>query len=133
MRIGFNIGRPSREKLVVLVEALAALNRLQIRRSPRPLPALYGTKVRYQREARDPRTGLRREDFRTIAEVLKYGTGDCEDLVAYQIAMRREQGIHAIPWITRNGNTWHVRLRYPSGEIEDPSARLGMPTGRRSQ
>lgn len=125
MRVGFNLGRVNREKLLALLEGLIALNRLQIRRSPRPIPALYGSGVRYQREARK-RDGTRKEEWRTIAETLKHGSGDCEDLCGWRVAELREQGINASPWVTRHGSTWHVRVRHPDGKLEDPSARLGM-------
>lgn len=125
MHVGFNLGKPTREKLLALLEGLIALDRIQIRRSPRPIPTLYASGVRYQREARNP-DGTRKEDWRTIAELLGYRFGDCEDLAAYRVAELRERGINASPWITRHGKTWHVRVRHPNGEIEDPSARLGM-------
>ncbi len=125
MRVGFNLGRPTKDKLRALLEGLIALNRLQFRQAPGRIPTLYNSGVRYQREGKDAR-GHRLEQWRTIAELLKFQVGDCEDLVGYRIAELREKGINAQPWITRHNFTWHVRLKYPDGKIEDPSARLGM-------
>lgn len=114
-----------RAYLLVLLDALVKLDRLQIRQMD--LPPLYEARVRYRREARDPRTGKRKEEWRTIVDVLEAGgIGDCEDLAAYRVAELKEQGINATIWLTKQGRTWHVRVRHPDGRIEDPSLRLGM-------
>jgi len=125
--ISINIRVPSRQQeLTVMLEALVKLNRLQLRRAGR-LPDLYHSGLRYRREARDPRTGQRREHWRTIGEVMDARGGDCEDLVSARVALLRERGINAKPWLKRAGpRMWHVLVKYPDGRIEDPSKRLGM-------
>ncbi len=114
-----------RAYLTVMLNALVNLNRLQLRQVSR-FPGLYESGVRYKREARDPRTGQRLEEWRTIAEVLDHRGGDCEDLAGYLIAELREKGINAKPWLTKHGRTWHVRVKLPNGKIVDPSKDLGM-------
>lgn len=71
------------------------------------------------------------EDWKTIPWVLYDGYGDCEDLGAWRAAELRVQGVNARPDVKirklPNGH-WraHVRVKYPDGHIEDPSAKLGM-------
>jgi hypothetical protein len=125
--INVNVRIPSRQQeLLVMLEALVKLNRLQRRRNPR-LPALYQSGVRYRREARDPRTGNRKEHWRTFGEMMEARSGDCEDMVAARVSELREKGINAKPWLKKvSPRMWHVLVRWPDGRIEDPSKRLGM-------
>ena len=114
-----------RAYLMVLLDALVRLDRIQLRQAPR-LPSIYDAGVRYKREGRDPETGSRKEEWRMISQVLAAHSGDCEDLAAWRIAELRQAGINARPWLTRHGGTWHVRVKLPNGTIEDPSKLLGM-------
>ncbi len=115
-----------RPYLLVMLNALANLNRLQLQQAPQ-LPRVYSGTYRYVREQRDPATGQRKEQWRTFADMLEAGgQGDCEDLAAARVASLREQGINAQFWLTRKGRMWHVQVRLPGGRIEDPSKRLGM-------
>lgn len=117
---------PAREQdLLILLDALVRLNRIQLGRRP-GLPGLYESGVRYVREARDPRTGLRREEWRTIEDVIEHMGGDCEDLAAYRVAQLQSRGVPARIWLRRHKAMWHVLVRLPDGRLEDPSRKLGM-------
>lgn len=120
IRVGFVV-KSKRQSLLRLLNALVDLNRHELRLYR--LPPLYKSGVRYKRE---PKIPGRREDWKTITQILKDKHGDCEDLTAWRVSELREQGIKAMPWLTKHGNTWHVVVRYPDGKIEDPSKRLGM-------
>lgn len=125
--IRISIRVPAREQdLLVLLDAMVKLNRLQIRRRPN-LPTLYESGVRYGEESFDPCTGLRKEEWRTIEEVLEHKTSDCEDLACYRVAdLQERQRIAARPWLRRHGALWHVLVKLPDGRFEDPSRKLGM-------
>jgi hypothetical protein len=131
--------------LVILLSALADTNEYHLRyglAAGKPYPRLYDSGVRYREE----KPGA--EDWPDIPAVLAQGWGDCEDLAAYRAAeLRVYDGIDAEPvikwrWIPteemiaagykrknlpRSG-IWlvHCLVRYPNGEIEDPSKLLGM-------
>jgi hypothetical protein len=123
----------SRAAFAALLEALIAIDRLWLRSQASTVGALrrsiYDRGVRYKREERDPETGVRREDWLTYPEIIGNRGGDCEDLAAARVAELREQGVNARPWLSRHGRTWHVRVMLPNGQLEDPSARLGMRGG----
>lgn len=100
--------------------ALTARNARYLR--ARPLhPALYGASgVRYRRE---PGT----ERWLGVAEVMRAGAGDCEDLAAWRAAEYRLLGVRARAVVVRSpGVGWHAVVRLPGGAVEDPSRRLGM-------
>lgn len=113
-----------RPYLLLLLDALVAANRLLLRHNAR-IPKLYDSGVRYRREARNAQ-GQRKEEWRTIVEILKNRGGDCEDLVCYRVSENLENGIRCRPWLRKRGNMWHVLVRYPDGRLEDPSKILGM-------
>lgn len=87
-----------------------------------PLPPLYRSGVRYQRERQ------RREVWQTCAQAFAAGVADCEDLAAWRAAeLRRAGESEACAFATKVGShTWHVRTRRADGTIEDPSIMLGM-------
>jgi hypothetical protein len=94
----------------------------------RPQAPLYSSGVRYRRE---PGT---RDVWKLPSMTAADGYGDCEDLAAWRAAELRLRGIKATPVflpLGRLGN-WHAVVRWPNGQLEDPSAMLGMPTGRRT-
>lgn len=98
------------------------------------LPGIYESGVRYRLErAKECWVPVRGgcEDWLSARELLRQGVGDCEDLCCFRAAGLRLQGerAYAIPRKTRIG--WHIQVRRGDGSIEDPSARLGMRTGRR--
>lgn len=90
-------------------------------------PGIYESGVRYKPE-------MKAEDWLTIPFIIKRGYGDCEDLAAWRAAELRVKGIAAKPDIRARkmpNGAWraHAIVRLPDGSVEDPSAKLGMPTG----
>jgi hypothetical protein len=127
IRVGFEL-HPDAARLRILLDCLVRLNLLQLKRHR--LPSIYKAGVKYKREP------LREEgDFerwKTTAEILRDGEGDCEDLACARVAeLRWHNKIRAVPWLIKHGNTWHVVVKHPDNHIEDPSARLGMRRVRR--
>jgi hypothetical protein len=109
-----------------MVDALAWINQAWLALHPE-VPALYESGIYYSER------GLTAcgDDWRDIPEILANGHGVCEDLAAWRIAELREQGVRVDPLITTTLATpdlvvYHVRVLYASGQIEDPSAFLGM-------
>lgn len=129
---GFNALRARPELYAALcrnlLETLIGANRETLKTRP-DIPPLYASGVRYRNEP------FGCEWFDDILICLNRGWGDCDDLVAWRIAELREQGelaeIHMFwqPGI-KNPRTrlFHVVVRRANGDIEDPSAILGMPT-----
>lgn len=98
-------------------------------------PDLYQSGVIYKPELHreiNGRTTEYGEDWQTIPYVLYYGYGDCEDLGAWRAAeLNQKYHIRALPDVKvrqLDNGRWraHVRVRWPDGTIEDPSAKLGM-------
>jgi hypothetical protein len=114
-----------------LQHALDALTAWNIAaRQENPLPPLYASGVRYEREplCRTVQGAVHTcEEFVTAHEVVRRGWGDCDDLAPYLASDLRLQGelAHAIARPSPAG--WHVVVRRADGSIEDPSAQLGMP------
>lgn len=102
------------------LEGLVCANIELLDRSP--LPPLYRSGVRYKRE----RPG--RERWQTCEQVFTNREGDCEDLAAWRVAeLRRAGEASAVVIVTKTGpHLWHVRVMRANGNIEDPSAMLGM-------
>lgn len=90
-------------------------------------PPLYRSGVRYRRE------GVGREVWQLPSQTASLGYGDCEDLAGWRAAELRAKNIRAevvfLP-LGRPGN-WHCVVQWPDGRLEDPSARLGMPSSGR--
>ncbi len=109
--------------LVDLVQ-LRAINAARPRRDPWNL---YTSGIEYRRELRDshfPEV----ERFLTIRSLIVMRFGDCDDLAPACAAMRYLAGDRrAKPWVIRSpGIGYHVITRLGNGDVEDPSARLGM-------
>lgn len=91
------------------------------------VPPLYESGVRYMREP--PNTT---EEFATVPVILARGWGDCDDLAPWRVAELRQLGEKAevrLQWKKsrrHGGRMYHVVVRRQNGEIEDPSALLGM-------
>jgi hypothetical protein len=96
-----------------------------------PLPPLYSSGVRYAREPLCRSEGGAEhmcEEFVTAHEVYRRGVGDCDDLGPLRAAELRLQGENAQAIARPSAAGWHVVVRRADGSIEDPSAKLGMPT-----
>lgn len=87
-----------------------------------PLPSLYESGARYEREHGT-------ENWLLPSQVIAAGRGDCEDLAAYRAAELRVSGEDpdASAHVIRSGpRTWHAVVARGDGTTEDPSRRLGM-------
>lgn len=100
-------------------------------------PDLYQSGVTYKPERRRVTMGKTLEygeEWQTIPWVIYRGYGDCEDLGSWRAAeLRAKYGVKANPFIKARrmpSGFWraHVVVRWPNGQIEDPSAKLGMYT-----
>jgi hypothetical protein len=116
------------KSFAALIEAQAEANRFLMVKMR--IPELYRAGIRFQNE---PWAG-KFENIASVAVVIKRGWGDCDDLVAWRIGELRNQGIQAtarIYWRTHDTprgpmRLYHVEVRHPNGEIEDPSRLIGM-------
>lgn len=110
------------EEIAALLTGVVALNLSQLRggRCP-PLNLSLDQGIRYERE----KPG--REDWQTAVETWKRKRGDCEDLSTYLAASLQLVGVGAeAAIIDIRPGLKHCVVRLPSGEIIDPSRRLGM-------
>ncbi len=115
--------------LQTLVDALVLVN-VDFLEHPEPgkpaPPSLYASGLRYQ-----PEPPARRDWF-DIRRAIKEGHGGCETIAAWRAAELQRQGIAARPvfeWRTAGDfSTYHVFVRWPDGQIEDPSRRLAKGT-----
>jgi len=104
--------------------ALEGLARVDewVYRQNRNLPSVLDprAKVRYERE-----TG---EIWRHVADVLRDGWGDCEDLAAARVGELRSKGERrARVIVVRTGpKMTHAIVKRANGKTEDPSRALGM-------
>jgi len=116
--------------LAAALEGLVRLNQAEIRQakaSGRPIPPLYRAGVHWQPD-RAP-GGKPAETWDSIEIVRARGYGDCEDLASWRAAELRENGIAARAIVRRShtpGVAWHCVTLWPNGQMEDPSAKLGM-------
>jgi hypothetical protein len=118
-----------RADLQLALDALTEWNMARMLETP--LPPLYACGVRYEREPLCRySSGHERmcEEFVTAHEVVRRGVGDCDDLGGFLCAQLRLQGEPARAIARPSAAGWHVVVMRADGTIEDPSARLGMPT-----
>lgn len=115
----------SQAALAHALEALTLANQAYLRTHPdAPHPLLAGW--RYEREP----IGV--EKWQSYPYLLRSKVGDCEDLAAALAAWRRERdGIHAKamalpPQVAGGLLVYHIGVRLPNGQWEDPSRVLGM-------
>lgn len=92
----------------------------------RRAPMLYQSGVRYVMEPQ----GV--EEFRDIPTIMEAGCGDCDDLGCWRVAecWVRDK-VNVKPIFTKRTMAdgrfmYHILVRYPNGDIEDPSKILGM-------
>ena len=124
----------SEQSMLLLMEAMCAINQLHLRQ--KRYPKLYASGVVYRRE-----DGT--ENWLDIPHVIEAGWGDCEDLTFWRVAELRIENVKAAPfakWRLVNGvYKYHALVRRfapgrdhfdrwvsSSSWLEDPSRRLGM-------
>lgn len=105
--------------LSAAAEGLAALDYSMLRAAQHRgggYPALYASGMLYRPEP------IGSENWLNIAEALKAGQADCEDLSAWRAAELRHAGEPATVVIrpTRRGS-YHAVVRRSDGTFEDPS------------
>lgn len=102
--------------LTAALEGLTAVDYVLLRRTlGGGAPPIYQSGVVYRRERG-------REDWRTVAEVLVDGYGDCEDLAAWRAAELRTRGEPATAAVYRTPRgSFHAVVKRADGTIEDPS------------
>jgi hypothetical protein len=102
-----------------LLDCLSDIWAAQLRR--KPLPPLYSTGVRYERE---PNAG-QWEDFKPPYRTFEDGFGDCDDLVLWRVAELKAKGerasVQCLVKADPTGLKMHVRVRRADGREEDPS------------
>lgn len=106
--------------LSIMLAALTAINVDWLRRNPLA-PPLYLSGVRYQTEPK--------EDWLSIPEVWRRGSGDCEDLATWRAAELIVSGEPAIAYWEQpvvGRRLYHILVRRNDNTIEDPSRVLGM-------
>lgn len=115
----------SRRSLEILLEALTKIDQLWLQRYPN-LPSIYQSNVRYMEEPPG------QEDWQDIPTFLRMGIGDCEDAACWRAAeLNVKHGIPARPVFLEQkrpdgGMLYHIVVKWPNGQIEDPSKILGM-------
>lgn len=121
--------------LQLALDVTTTIDEHQLRNTPR-VPLLYSSGVRYARDiCLAPRVPGACERFLTLLSGLaEFRNGsipglDCDDLGPWRAAeMRVRLGLpnaRAFP-IRSPGIGWHILVDDGNGNIEDPSARLGM-------
>lgn len=113
---------PSNEAAInAALEGLVGLNVVILRQGRGRIPSVYKAGVRWKRDVG--------ETWDTVDKVLERGYGDCEDLAAWRAAELRLQGVKARAIVRPSrtqGVAWHAVVLLPSGQVEDPSRKLGM-------
>lgn len=130
IKIAIPLTARSIEEIQAAVEATMIVDLAQIKALRREGKRfdLYAEGIRYRREQRRgafPDV----ERFQTVRSMLRTRWADCDDLAPALAAQRIIEGrTDARPLVVRSpGVGFHVVVRYmDTGEIEDPSARLGM-------
>ena len=109
---------------------------------PGQLP-LYDSHIRWKAEEPTGRSACKggngQEQFLGVRQVREQGHADCEDLACWRVAELRlgaigplrQASILAMPVyysrVQPNGTLmYHIVVRWPNGQLEDPSRRLGM-------
>lgn len=139
--LSFSFLPPERKKIVLraLLEALCTTDwqwlewyREQYKEK---FPSLYDYAPQYVLKVRPG--GL--DSWQDIPDTIALGSGDCKDFAMWRVAELRARGIDAVYPVIKeqtvpdpNGveppmTVYHIQVSV-NGEIEDPSAILGMPT-----
>ena len=97
----------------------------QMKKNPQLRQNLYKTGIYYKPELRgNPLPGVER--FQTANSLFQVGHGDCDDLACVRAAQLQLLGISARAVPIRSSVGFHVVVLHENGNVEDPSARLGM-------
>ena len=118
----------SREAFQALLDCVYSLDCIYLSAVP-DCPSLYESGVRFRPEDRDCDDGTCKEErFCTIPVVLRARVGDCDDLAPWRAAeLTVREGVPSRPLIVQIGpRSWHVVVQRSDGQVEDPSAVLGM-------
>src|SRR5205085_64707 len=118
-----------REELQYALDATTAWNIRAMREHP--LPPIYSAGVRYRREPICRTDGQAHicEEFLTAHETYARKFGDCDDLGPWLAAQARLAGdAHARAMPRPSAAGWHIIVLRGDGQVEDPSAKLGMKT-----
>ena len=122
----------------MILETQVAINQLYIRLHK--VPPIYRSGIRYREEPMNLlRLGRQRpeavEEFACIPAIIERGWDDCDGIGPWRCAELRHHGEKAKIRLTwrRHPQTgqkiFHVVVRRGNGDVEDPCAKLGMPTG----
>lgn len=123
----------SQHCLLWCLECLINCNRSYLQFHP-TTPRIYESGCKYTHEDDT-------EDWEAIPSIMRHGGGDCEDLGCWRVAELRESGEPAKPYLkfSEVEGFWHYHIQvqrfrkdangnWKAGQIEDPSALLGMGT-----
>lgn len=111
--------------LNTLAAALTQINLDYLRLHPNT-PKIYNSGVRYANEPAG------QEIWQDIPTTLRLLRGDCEDLACWRAAELQLQGTKAKAEVVVSQKypdgrrLYHVIVRLPNGDVEDPSYNLGM-------
>lgn len=108
-----------------MAEGLAIVDYEYLLENPNT-PQLYESGIVYCDDGR-----ARFDEWLDIPSVLDKGCGDCDDLVPWRLAELWRMGVNASAKalhqeLSDGSVLFHIRILHRNGEIEDPSARLGM-------
>jgi hypothetical protein len=114
--------------VVYLTRALATIDYLYLK-FHRDTPSLYQSHVVYRNQTWGD------DQWWDIPTLMSMGKGACEDFVAWRVAELTLAGeaakVDVITQQDRAGRVvYHVVVKRENGTIEDPSALLGMTTGK---
>lgn len=112
---------------LAIIEATIAINTLHFRRYPQDMCALACGKVRYDSATKDVLDIV--SEIRSAPIMIRDGIGLCIDIVAFDVAIKRTEGLTSYPIIlNRGGGYFHfvTGIVTPDGrEIQyDPSEEL---------
>lgn len=114
--IGREASEYSLSLLTPVLLAIAQINLEYLRAHP-GTPLLYLAEVRYEE----------RPEWLDISAALDEGYADCKTFVPWRVAELRMRGIAAVPHLERRlTGSFHARVQWPDGRLEDPSVAKGM-------
>lgn len=88
------------------------------------LPPLYESGVRF---AYEDGHGTGNEEFQSPWLTFKRKKGDCDDLIIYRLCETWCAGVGTSCFCEWVMGDMHVKVRFPTGELEDPAVLLGAP------